>query len=74
MVVAQMEVKFFYDKNKLTTQDDLLVSVADLRDVIQAFVISNEAQRLQELQLILESIVRKNKLPSGSLGVEWSTC
>lgn len=70
MVVAQMEVKFFYDKNKLTTQDDLLVSVADLRDVIQAFVISNEAQRLQELQLILESIVRKNKLPSGSLGVE----
>ena len=65
-----MEVEFFYDKKKLTTQDDLLVSVADLRDVIQAFVISNEAQRLQELQLILESIVRKNKLPSGSLGVE----
>ena len=65
-----MEVEFFYDKDKLTTQDDLLVSVADLRDVIQAFVISNEAQRLQELQLILESIVRKNKLPAGSLGVE----
>ena len=65
-----MEVKFFYDKNKLTTQDDLLVSVADLRDVIQAFTIPNESQRLQELQLILESIVRKNKLPSGSLGVK----
>ncbi|MCP1401843.1 hypothetical protein [Achromobacter insolitus] len=65
-----MEVKFFYDKNKLTTQDELLVSVADLRDVIQAFTISNEAQRLQELQLILESIVRKNKLPSGSLSVK----
>jgi hypothetical protein len=70
MVVAQMEVKFFYDKNKLTTQDDLLVSVADLRDVIQAFSIPNEGQRLQELQLILESVMRKNKLPSGSLGVE----
>lgn len=70
MVVAQMEVKFFYDKNKLTTQEQLLVSVADLRDVIQAFTISNEVQRLQELQLILESIVRKNKLPAGSLGVE----
>ena len=65
-----MEVKFFYDKNKLTTQEQLLVSVADLRDVIQAFTISNEVQRLQELQLILESIVRKNKLPSGALGVE----
>jgi hypothetical protein len=70
MVVAQMEVEFFYDKNKLTTQDELLVSVADLRDVIQAFAISNEAQRLQELQLFLESIVRKNKLPADSLGVE----
>ena len=70
MVMAQMEVEFFYNKNKLTTQDDLLVSVADLRDVIQAFTIPDEAQRLQELQLILESIVRNNKLPPGSLGVE----
>lgn len=65
-----MEIEFFYDKKKLTTQDDLLVSVADLRDVIQAFTIPNEAQRLQELQLILESIVRKNKLPPGSLSIE----
>ena len=65
-----MKNEFIYDKNTLTTQDDLLMSVADLRDVIQAFTISNEAQRLQELQLILESIVRKNKLPSGALGVE----
>ena len=63
-------MNFIYNKEKLTTQDDLLLSVADLRDVIQAFTISNEVQRLQELQLILESIVRKNKLPSGALGVE----
>ena len=65
-----MKNEFIYDKSTLTTQDELLVSVADLRDVIQAFTISNEVQRLQELQLILESIVRKNKLPSGALGVE----
>ena len=70
MVVVQVGFEFFYDKNKLTTQDELLVSVADLRDVIQAFTIFNEVQRLQELQLILESIVRRNKLPSGSLGIE----
>ena len=63
-------MNFIYNKEKLTTQDDLLLSVADLRDVIQAFTISNEVQRLQELQLILESIVRKNKLPSGALDVE----
>jgi hypothetical protein len=65
-----MNNKFVYDKSTVTTQDELLVSVADLRDVIQAFAIFNEVQRLQELQLILESIVRKNKLPRGSLGVE----
>lgn len=65
-----MKNEFIYDKNKLTTQDELLVSVADLKDVIQAFTIPNEAQRLQELQMILESIVWKNKLSSGSLGVE----
>lgn len=63
-------MNFIYNKENLTTQSELLVSVADLRDVIQAFTISNEVQRLQELQLILESIVRKNKLPSGALGVE----
>ena len=65
-----MKVEFNYDKSQLTSIDELTVSVADLRDVIQAFTISNEVQRLQELQLILESIVRKNKLPSGALGVE----
>ncbi|MCK4161423.1 hypothetical protein HFK89_02940 [Ralstonia pseudosolanacearum] len=63
-------MNFTYDKNSLTTQDELIVSVADLRDVIQAFTISNEVQRLQELQLILKSILRKNRLPSGSLNVE----
>ena len=61
---------FHYDKNTLTTQSELLVSVADLRDLVQAFIISDDAQRLQELQTVLASIVRKNKLPNGSLGVK----
>ncbi len=63
-------MNFHYDKNTLTTQSELLVSVADLRDLVQAFTIANEAQRLQELQVVLASIVRKNKLPTGSLSVE----
>ncbi|WP_322038030.1 hypothetical protein [Burkholderia cenocepacia] len=54
----------------MSTQDDLQVSVADLRDVIQAFGISDEAQRLKELQVVLESTVRKNGLKAGSLSVE----
>ena len=63
-------MNFIYDKKTVTTQDELVVSVADLRDVIQAFIIENDAQKIQELKTILESIVRKNKLPRGSLGVE----
>ena len=59
-----------YDKGAATTQSELLVSVADLRDLVQAFTIPDEIQRLQELQVVLASIVRKNKLPNGSLVVE----
>ena len=64
------DVVFHYDKSTLSTQSELLMSVADLRDVIQAFAISDEAQRLKELQVVLASIVRKNKLPNGSLSVK----
>ena len=63
-------IEFHYDKDTVTTQSELLVSVADLRDLVQAFIISDDAQRLQELQTVLASIVRKNKLPNGSLGVK----
>lgn len=61
---------FQYDKNTMTTQSELLVSLADLRDLVQAFTISDEAQRLHELQVVLASIVRKNKLPNGAMKVE----
>ena len=63
-------MNFTYDKGAATTQSELLVSVADLRDLVQAFTIPDEAQRLHELQVVLASIVRKNKLPNGSLVVE----
>ena len=64
------DIEFHYDRNTLTTQSELLVSVADLRDLAQAFIIPDEAQRLRELQVVLASILRKNKLPTGSLRVE----
>jgi len=63
-------IEFRYDKEALTTQSELLVSVADLRDLVQAFTIPDEAQRLQELQVVLASIMRKNSLPNDSLIVE----
>lgn len=65
----KMKVEFNYDKNIVNTQDELLVSVADLRDLVQAFTIGNDAQKIQELKIILESIVRKNRLLPGAVGV-----
>lgn len=60
---------FHYDKDTINTQSDLHVSVADLRDLIQAFSIPDEAQRYKELHVVLEAIVRKNRLRAGALTV-----
>ena len=64
-----MKVEFNYDKSQLTSIDELTVSVADLRDIVQAFTIGNDAQKIQELKIILESIVRKNRLLPGAVDV-----
>ena len=64
-----MKVEFNYDKSQLTSIDELTVSVADLRDLVQAFTIGNDAQKILELKIVLESIVRKNRLLPGAVGV-----
>ena len=70
--LIQMKVEFNYDKSQLTSIDELTVSVADLRDLVQAFTIGNDAQKIQELKMILESIVRKNRLLPGAVDVNGS--
>ena len=65
----KMKVEFNYDKSQLTSIDELTVSVADLRDLVQAFTIGNDAQKILELKIVLESIVRKNRLLPGAVGV-----
>ena len=69
---VKMKVEFNYDKSQLTSIDELTVSVADLRDLVQAFTIGNDAQKIQELKMILESIVRKNRLLPGAVDVNGS--
>ena len=66
---VKMKVEFNYDKSQLTSINELTVSVADLRDIVQAFTIGNDTQKIQELKIILESIVRKNRLLPGAVGV-----
>ena len=43
-----MGIEFIYDKNQLTTIDEISVSVADLRDLVQALNIQNEAPRVED--------------------------
>ena len=66
---VKMKVDFYYDKSQLTSIDELTVSVADVRDLVQAFTIENDAQKIQELKIILESVVRKNRLLPGAVDV-----
>ena len=54
----KMKVEFNYDKSQLNSIDELT-----------AFTIGNDAQKIQELKIIIESIVRKNRLLPGAVGV-----
>ena len=68
-MLIKMKVEFNYDKSQLNSANELTVSVADLRDLVQAFSIENDAQKIQELKIILKSIVRKNRLLPGAFDV-----
>lgn len=60
---------FIYNQEKITTQDELKISVADLRDLIQAgeLLENNREDAINEYKLIVNSILRKNHLPVGTL-------
>lgn len=62
-------MEFHYDKFILTTQTDLTISLADLRDLIQAKFIKDDDLRWAEMQMILNQICRKNHLPPGSINL-----
>lgn len=63
---------FEYDKEKISTQDELKISVADLRDLIQAYQINVPEQALNEYAVIVEGILRKNHLPRNTIVVNGS--
>ncbi len=53
-------MNFIYNKDVLTTQDDLQISVADLRGSVNASQIQDGMAKWVELKTVLCSIVRKN--------------
>lgn len=62
-------MRFTYDKSQVTTEKALMVSVGDLRDLVQAINIPDDGQRLQELKMVLASVVRKNLLKPSAIDV-----
>lgn len=66
---------FIYNDKAISTQDEIKISVADLRDLIQAgtLLAENEKQAIAEYTLIVEGILRKNRLPVGSILVNSAT-
>lgn len=53
-------MNFEYNRDVISTQDDIKISVADLRDLIQAYNIKLPEQAFNEYVVILEGILRKN--------------
>lgn len=64
---------FLYDRNNINTQEDLKLSLADLRDLVQAINLKNEDVRRSEIDNILQSISKKNKLKKGTFWIEENT-
>lgn len=62
-------MRFTYDKSQVNTEKALMVSVGDLRDLVQAINIPDDGQRLQEIKMVLASVVRKNLLRPGAVDV-----
>ncbi|WP_164462544.1 MULTISPECIES: hypothetical protein [Burkholderia cepacia complex] len=63
---------FLYNDELVSTQDEIKISVADLRDLIQAgeLLANHSGQALNEYRMILEGILRKNRLPYGAISVD----
>lgn len=68
-------MEFIYNDKKISTLDEIKISVADLRDLIQAgeLLAVNEEQAIAEYRLIVEGILRKNRLPVGTVLVNPAT-
>lgn len=61
---------FDYNHDTITTIDRIEISVADLRDLVNASTLSNENDKQKEIELILQCIERKNKLAEKSFTFE----
>jgi hypothetical protein len=63
-------MKFEYDRELISTTYDLKISVADLRDLVNAGGYLDRDIARQDVKNVLRCIEHKNRLPEGSLTIE----
>lgn len=65
-----MKIKFEYDKNLIDTEQEITISVADLRDLINANSLKPQDKK-DEVHLILQCIMKKNRLQKDTFKVDF---
>jgi len=63
-------MKFEYNREIISTTYDLKISVADLRDLVNAVGYLDKNHAKQEVINVLRCIEHKNRLPEDSLTIE----
>lgn len=67
-------IDFLYDHDKITTTDELKISVADLRDLINCVNMNPENEVVfTELNVILDGVKRKNRMGFEVFGIKNSS-
>lgn len=61
---------FQYNKDKIQTTDHITISVADLRDLIQAHDLDDLDHKKAEIDLIISCILHKNHYDVGDMKVQ----
>ena len=64
-----MKYEFDYDRAKVSTTDQITVSIADLRDLVNASFLADKSGTVLEVSEVLKGIQHKNRLPQNCFSV-----
>lgn len=60
---------FKYNNKQINTQDKLIISVADLRDLVNAGFMADAGSKKAEISLVLQCIQHKNNLKADAISI-----
>ena len=64
-----MKYEFDYDRAKVSTTDQITVSIADLRDLVNASFLADKVGVVLEVSEVLKGIQHKNRLSQNCFSV-----